>query len=73
MMHGGGYTALPKVGQKPARPTHLTCGISMRRMPIVLIAIILVLIGAIVLLSSLAREVPTRTIETEVPAGGNAQ
>lgn len=45
----------------------------MRRLPIVLIALLVLLVGAVLLLSSQAREVPTRTIETEVRAGADAQ
>lgn len=40
---------------------------------VVLIVVILVLVGALVFLSSVPEEQPTRVIEVEVPQGGNAQ
>lgn len=39
---------------------------------IVLIVIILLLFGGLYLLSTMATESPTRTIEVDVPEGGNA-
>ena len=44
----------------------------MRKLPVFLIAALLLLVAVIVLLSTQAREVPLRTIETEVGANGNA-
>ena len=44
----------------------------MSRATTVLILLVVVLIGALYLLSSRASEVPTRTIETDVEAPGNA-
>ena len=44
----------------------------MRRLPLVII-LILLLVGLMVFLSMQAREVPTRTIETDVSQGANAQ
>jgi uncharacterized membrane protein len=38
----------------------------------VLIVIIVLAIGALVFLSTVPKEQPTRTIEVEVPQGGNA-
>lgn len=39
---------------------------------IVLILIVLLLFGGLYFLSTMATESPTRTIEVEVPQGGNA-
>ena len=44
----------------------------MRRLPL-LIILVLLLVGLLVFLSTQAREVPTRTIETDVSQAGNAQ
>lgn len=44
----------------------------MSRSLVVFILLAALLIGALFLLSSRAREVPTQTIETDVAAGGNA-
>jgi hypothetical protein len=38
----------------------------------VLIIVVLLIVGALFFLSTMAREQPTRTMEVEVPAGGNA-
>jgi uncharacterized membrane protein len=38
----------------------------------VLIIVVVLLIGALVLLSTLPKEVPTKTVEIDVPQGGNA-
>ena len=38
----------------------------------VLIIVLVLIIGALVFLSTLPKEQPTRTIETAVPQGGNA-
>jgi hypothetical protein len=40
---------------------------------IVLILVVVLLAGILLFLSTQAREVPTRTIETDVSAGANAQ
>ena len=46
----------------------------MRRPPIIpIIVILLLLIGGVIFLSTQAQEVPVRTIETEVSAGGDAR
>lgn len=45
----------------------------MRKPPLFLIAVLLLLTAVAVILSTQAREVPVRTIETEVRADGNAQ
>ena len=39
---------------------------------VVLIIVILLLIGALFFLSTVPKEGPTRTIEVDVPQGGNA-
>jgi ABC-type Na+ efflux pump permease subunit len=39
---------------------------------VVLILVILVIVGGLVFLSTTAEEQPTRTIEVDVPQGGNA-
>jgi hypothetical protein len=44
----------------------------MPRLPL-LIFFVLLLVGLVVFLSMQAREVPTRTIETDVSQGANAQ
>jgi uncharacterized membrane protein len=38
----------------------------------VLIIVIVLIVGALVFLSTVPKEQPTRTIEMEVPQGGNA-
>ena len=69
-MHGEGYTALAKLGKSPHR------GKPMKRssMPraTVLIIILVLIVGALIFLSSQAREVPTATIETDVSPVANA-
>ena len=40
--------------------------------PAVLIIFILIIIGALYFLSTVPAQVPTRTIEVDVPQGGNA-
>lgn len=60
----GGYTAPLKVGQKPAVPKIEAEG-PMSRL-VILIVIILIIAGAIVFLSSQAREVPTQPVEVDV-------
>jgi uncharacterized membrane protein len=37
-----------------------------------LIIVVVLVIGALVLLSTLPKEVPTKTVEVAVPQGGNA-
>jgi ABC-type transporter Mla subunit MlaD len=39
---------------------------------VVLIVVVLLILGALFYLSTLPREQPTKTIEVEVPQGGNA-
>ena len=39
---------------------------------IVLILVVLLLLGGLFFLSTMAKEGPTRTIEVDVPQGGNA-
>ena len=39
---------------------------------VVLIVIVLILVGALGFLSTVPREAPTRTIDVDVPQGGNA-
>jgi hypothetical protein len=39
---------------------------------VVLIVVVLLILGALFFLSTLPREQPTKTIEVEVPQGGNA-
>ncbi len=70
ILHGRGYTAAPKLGQKP--PSRSSKQDVMRRFPL-LIILVLLLVGLVVFLSMQAREVPTRTIETDVSQGTNAQ
>jgi len=38
----------------------------------VLIVIVVLIVGALVFLSTVPKQQPTKTIEVEVPAGGNA-
>ncbi len=66
MLHGWGYTAAGKLGQKPAPELPAKQSI-MSRIAVLLIVIVLV-IGGLILLSSRAREVPVTTIETDVTA-----
>ena len=44
----------------------------MRRLPVLLVVVLLLLIGMTVFLSTQAREVPTGPIETEVSRSANA-
>ncbi len=60
-----GYTAAPNVGQKPAIPETTAEG-PMPRALIFFIVIILILAGALVFLSSQARETATQPVEVEV-------
>jgi hypothetical protein len=70
IFHGRGYTAAPKLGQKPrSRSSKRNI---MPRLPL-LIILVLLLVGLVVFLSMQAQEVPTRTIETDVSQGTNAQ
>ena len=39
---------------------------------VLLIIVVLLLLGGLVFLSTMAKEGPTRTIEVDVPQGGNA-
>jgi hypothetical protein len=39
---------------------------------IVLIVVVVVIVGALVFLSTVPKEQPTKTIEVDVPQGGNA-
>ncbi len=39
---------------------------------VVLIVAVLIIVGALVFLSTVPKELPTRTIEVDVPQGGNA-
>ena len=39
---------------------------------VVLIVVVLLILGALFFLATLPREQPTKTIEVEVPQGGNA-
>ena len=39
---------------------------------VVLIVVVLLIVGALVFLSTVPKESPTRTIEVDVPQGGNA-
>jgi hypothetical protein len=39
---------------------------------VLLIIVVLLLVGGLVFLSTSAREAPTRTIEVDLPKGGNA-
>ena len=39
---------------------------------VVLVLVVLLIVGALVFLSTVPKESPTRTIEVEVPQGGNA-
>src|SRR6185503_8126139 len=59
-----GYTAVGKDGKSP-RLRHPRSGRSMSRL-IVLILVLLLVIGGLFFLSTNAKEVPTRTIETDV-------
>ncbi len=70
-MHGRGYTALGKVGKSPPIATS-QFGNSMSRL-IVLILVVVLIAGALVFLSTQAREVPTRTIETDVSQAPDAR
>ena len=45
----------------------------MRKAPLLLIVLVLLLVGLVIFLSTQAREVPVRTIETEVRAVGDAR
>ena len=66
-MHDVGYTAVGKLGKSP--PTEAPrSGIQMSRI-MLLIIVLALMIGALFFLSSQAREVPTRTIETDVSQG----
>jgi hypothetical protein len=60
-----GYTAAPKVGQKP-RHSFDTAEGPMSRAVIFLIIIIAIIVGALFVLSSRAHEVPTNTVEIDV-------
>jgi hypothetical protein len=69
MLHGWGYTAAGKLGQKPA--PELPAERSIMSRIAVLILFILLVVGILVFLSTRARELPITTIETDVSA--NAQ
>ena len=69
-MHGWGYTAVGKDGKSPDLHNQRS-GILTSRI-IVLIVVVALVVGALIFLSSQAREVPTRTIETEVTQSANA-
>jgi len=45
----------------------------MSRPAVLLLVLLLLIVGALFLLSSQADEVPTKTVEVEVGRGGNAQ
>jgi hypothetical protein len=40
---------------------------------IVLIVVVLIIVGALAFLSTVPKESPTRTVEVDVPQGGNAR
>lgn len=44
----------------------------MRRLPVLMIVVLLLLAALLFVLSNQAREVPVQTIETQVGRGGNA-
>jgi hypothetical protein len=69
-VHEVGYTAVGKVGKSPQTASRQS-GKPMSRFIVLIIAVVLV-IGGLILLSTNAREVPTRTIETDVSQGANA-
>jgi hypothetical protein len=62
---GRGYTFPPQVGQKPDVPSIKPEG-PMPRAVIFLIIIVVIVAGALVFLSSQAREVPTQSIQVDV-------
>jgi ABC-type Na+ efflux pump permease subunit len=64
-----GYTAASPLGKSAAiiQPKRT----AMPRIAILIIILVLI-IGALVFLSTVPKERPTRTIEVEVPTGGNA-
>jgi cytochrome b subunit of formate dehydrogenase len=64
-----GYTAVGKDGKSP-RLHHHQSGKSMSRFIVLIIAVVLV-IGGLILLSTQAKEVPTRMIETDVSQGAH--
>jgi hypothetical protein len=64
MLHGWGYTATGKLGQKP--PPDLPAKRSIILRIAVLILFIVLVIGGLIFLSTRAREVPLTTIETDV-------
>ena len=69
-VHGRGYTAAPKLGQKPL--TSKSKRNIMRPLPFLIIVVLLVA-GLLYFLSTRPQEVPTRTIEAEVSQNGDAR
>ena len=70
-MHRRGYTAVVKLGQKPAIAQPLKQSEMSR--PTILVILVLLIVGALVLLSTLAKEVPTTTIESDVTQAPDAR
>ena len=64
MLHGWGYTATGKLGQKP--PPDLPAERNIMSRILVLVLFIVLVIGGLIFLSTRAREVPVTTIETDV-------
>jgi hypothetical protein len=64
-----GYTAAAPLGK--SRSTGLFKRNVMSRL-VVLIIVVLLIAGGLVFLSTTPKESPTRTIEVDVPQGGNA-